>query len=234
MFGVTDSEARDVFSSPNLADTDLDGLLDAREYAGVDTRPQGFPGDTGDATDPTDADTDDDGRLDGEEVNGALPSNPLVPDIAFTVTFDGSLILDGPEDGSNGKNDWFIDVKVGVPTRDEVFQVFDTQDLCVLTNECGTGDNGCSDVWITRDLASVNFSNSRGFSLDADEPITFEILILETSGCSGGTPIVSCIMSEQTAVLPSSLLGSSDFAFHTIELGDGQCSATIVFEIERQ
>lgn len=233
VFGVTDSEARDVFSSPNLADTDLDGLLDAREYAGVDTRPQGFPGDTGDATDPTDADTDDDGRLDGEEVDGALPSNPLVPDIAFTVTFDGGLILVGPEDGDDEVNEWVINVKVGVPTRDEVFQVFDTQDLCVLTNECATGGS-CPTLWLTRNIASVNFSNSSGFSLDADEPITFEILILEISGCSGESPIVSCIMTEQTAVLPSSLLGPSDFAFHTIELGDGECLATIVFEIERQ
>ena len=225
VFGVTDDLARNVFTDPLLADTDLDGLSDSREYAGVDGKPQGFAGDTGDATDPTDPDTDDDGRIDGDEVDESNPSNPLVPDIAFSFAFNGSMILEGPEDAGNNENEWIASLRIRVPTRDQVFPIFDTSDLC---NDSCTGS--CDSGWVTRNVTQVSIREVIDFSLDAGEPIVIDVSIVEHSGCN---QTGSCAMISETTILPGDLLGAQDFVLHTVDLSDGECNAVLTFEIER-
>ncbi|MBN2508114.1 MAG: hypothetical protein JXQ71_15620 [Verrucomicrobia bacterium] len=81
--GATNKQEQTAGTDPNDDDSDNDTLLDGAELMA--------------GTDPANPDTDGDGRTDGEEVNGLVPSNPLLPDS------DGDLIgdLDEVNNGSD-------------------------------------------------------------------------------------------------------------------------------------
>ena len=84
-----DGSIKQVLSDPTRVDTDDDGLPDNEERAH--------------STDPGAPDTDGDGRLDGLEVR--IGTDPLQPDIFVSVTYS-LMQLTGPQDGSDGLNDW--------------------------------------------------------------------------------------------------------------------------------
>lgn len=60
--GIMNAEEKELGTNPNLADTDMDGILDSQELDGTNT-------------DPLKADTDDDGLLDGDEIALGLDPN---------------------------------------------------------------------------------------------------------------------------------------------------------------
>jgi hypothetical protein len=95
------------YSSPIVADADLDGLADGLEFA------QG--------SDPAKADTDGDGRDDRRERNAG--TNPLVEDVRVTVVFSSLLLTnDGDPDGGN-LGDIVAFLRVMRPTLEDPFGV---------------------------------------------------------------------------------------------------------------
>ncbi len=96
--GLTDVMEYQKGTDPTLTDSDGDGLAD-----GVETDTGTFVSASDTGTSPRNADTDGDGLSDGEEVNGTLPSDPLLTDTDGDGYSDWEEVSTGhdPSDASN-------------------------------------------------------------------------------------------------------------------------------------
>jgi cysteine-rich repeat protein len=205
-----------VFSDPTRVDTDADGLADNLEQQH--------------ATDPRAADTDGDGRLDGLEVT--IGTNPLKPDIFVTVTYS-LMQLTGPQDGSDGLNDWAW--RLSVQDSNERFPgrtLSDEQQDCF-------GIGVLQPAACSTNRFNFFLNRSTAIALTPNNGIVLNGIIVEINDPNADTQPIDevrvdkCRMSFIDQPLTYATLQSGTFMTRTFNLVDdrGNCSGLVLAEI---
>jgi cysteine-rich repeat protein len=216
-----DGSVQQVFSDPTKADTDADGLPDNEELAH--------------RTDPRDPDTDGDGRLDGLEVK--IGTNPLQQDIFVAVTYS-LMQLTGPQDGSDGLNDWAWRLSVQDST-----QRFPGTTLSTEHTDCPPDALMFPAACLTN---RFNFflNRSVAVTLTPNKGIVLNGLVVEINDINSDTQPIDevrvdkCRMSFIDQPLTYDTLQSGTFMTRTFQLTDpdpdhqsNHCSGLVVAEI---